>query len=183
MFTSTVFPTQIGKSPHVPQSNCITHARQEEIKFAHPCFSGRHLLFRLLGLHVQGFGLVVVGGHHLVQFRDLSVRFGAVRRHVSGFGEGPGGRTGDFSTGPRRQQLRGLFIYFFLPADLRTKTFFRRWRSPLLRARARNHTQTDTHTHTRARAWSVAVNLWTGIVDRSGFKRCAENFIQSCQSI
>lgn len=107
IFTSTVFPTQVGKSPHVAQSNCITHARQEEIKFPPPCLSGRDLLFLLVGLHVQWLGLVAIRGH-FAQFCDLSVRSGAVRRHVSGSGRGPGSRTGGFSTGPRRQQLRGF---------------------------------------------------------------------------
>lgn len=107
MFTSAVFSTQIGKSPHVSQSNCITHARQEKIEFSRPRLSIGQILLLLLGLHVQGLWLVIIRGH-LVQFRDLSIRFGAVRRHVSGFGRGPGSRTGGFSTGPRRQQLRGF---------------------------------------------------------------------------
>jgi len=107
LFTSTVFSTEIGKSPHVSQSNCITHARQEEIKFSRPCFSVRQVLFLLFGFHVQRLGLVIIRGH-LVQFCDLSIRFGAVRRHVSGFGRGPDSRTRGFSTSPRRQQLRGF---------------------------------------------------------------------------
>lgn len=107
VFTSAVLPTEIGKSPHVAQSNCITHARQEEIKFPPPRLPVGQILLILLGLHVQGLWLVIARGH-LVQFRHLSVRLGAVRRHVSGFGRGPGSRTGGFSTSPRRQQLRGL---------------------------------------------------------------------------
>lgn len=116
MLTSTIFATEIGKSPDVAQSNCITHARQEEIKFASP-----HLPLGqvLLGLQLQRLGLVV--GRHLVQLRALlsssssAVRLGAVGRHVSVVvvgsvvGGGAGGRTGDFGTGaPRRQQLRAF---------------------------------------------------------------------------
>lgn len=107
VFTSAVLPTEIGKSPHVAQSNCITHTRQEKIKFSRPRLPVGQILLLLLGLDVQGLWLVIARGH-LVQFRHLSVRLGAVRRHVSGFGRGPGSRTGGFSTGPRRQQLRGL---------------------------------------------------------------------------
>lgn len=107
IFTSAVFSTEIWKSPHISQSNCVTHTRQEKIKFSRPRFPVGHFLLLLFGLHVQGLWLVVVGGH-LVQLGDLSVRFGAVRRHVSGFGRGPGSRAGGFSTSPRRQQLRGF---------------------------------------------------------------------------
>lgn len=107
MFTSAVFATKIWKPPHVAQSDCITHARQEKIKFPSPRFSDWQLLFLIFGLDVQRLGLVIIGGH-LVQFRHLAIRFGAVGRHVSGFGTGPGSRTGGFSTGPRRQQLRGF---------------------------------------------------------------------------
>lgn len=107
VFTSAVLPTQIGKSPHVAQSNCVTHTRQEKIKFSRPRLPVGQILLLLLGLHVQGFWLVIARGH-LVQFSHLSVRLGAVGRHVSGFCRGPGSRTGGFSTSPRRQQLRGL---------------------------------------------------------------------------
>lgn len=106
VFTSAVLPTEIGKSPHVAQSNCVTHTRQEKIKFSRPRLPVGQILLLLLGLHVQGLWLVIARGH-LVQFSHLSVRLGAVGRHVSGFCRGPGSRTG-FSTSPRRQQLRGL---------------------------------------------------------------------------
>lgn len=106
-FTSTVFSTEIGKSPYVAQSDCITHTRQEKIKSPSPCFSLGQFIRLLLGHDFQWPGHVFISGH-LVQFCDLSVRFGAVRRHVSGFGRGSGSRTGGFSTGPRRQQLRGF---------------------------------------------------------------------------
>jgi len=115
MLTSTIFATEIGKSPDIAQSNCITHARQEEIKFASPCLPFGQVL---LGLQLQRLGLVVE--RHLVHLRALlssssAVRLGAIGRHVSVVvvgsvvGGGAGGRTGGFGTGaPRRQQLRAF---------------------------------------------------------------------------
>ncbi len=61
VFTSSVFSTQIGKSPDIAESNGIANTRQKKVKFPLPRFSVGKFIF-LLNFDHQSFWFVVGGG-------------------------------------------------------------------------------------------------------------------------